>query len=114
MSAVVAPPCSGISSAGVTARRVGRAPGRRAPAERSHRAGPDLLLGGGGLLLRGLGRACGGGLVTMGATLLREPRLELSLPGQAAHLHRPPIVSSSHRPAILVRVGAVKSSGRRR
>src|SRR5690242_5506594 len=97
MSAVVAAGCSAMLLA------------RRAPASQR----PRLLLGGRGLLLRRLRRSRGGGLVTRGAALLCQPRLELSLSGPTAHLHRAPVVSSSHRPAILGRVGAVKSGSRR-
>ena len=54
------------------------------------------------------GLGAGSGLGAVRRPLLREPRLELPLPGQAAHLHRPPIVPSSHAPAITVRRDPVK------
>ena len=43
--------------------------------------------------------ADGHGLLARGRPLLRETCLELPLPGQAAHLHRAPIIASSHATA---------------
>ena len=78
------------------------------PVPGSAPASTRLLLGGGGFLLRRLGRR--GGRLARGGALLGQPCLELFLSRSPAHLHRPPIVSSSHRPEILVRARAVKAA----